>query len=81
MGVLKFKLKEAQAKYGVSNARLASELRVSKSTLSEWRTGKKQPGIHRLGQLLNAIEKLGDKATLDQHPISESVLIEWMSSP
>lgn len=79
MGIIEFRLKEAQSFYKVSSGDLCKELDVHKSTLSEWRTRKKNPGLNRIEDLFNAIERLGDSERLREKPLTESSLIKWIT--
>ena len=79
MYVIIFKLKEAQAKYGISSNDLANQVGVNKSTVSEWRNGKKTPGLARLNDIMTAIEQLADPEKLQLYPLELHEIVEWRS--
>ena len=72
-----FKLKEAQARYGVTNKDLAESIGVGKTLISDWRAGRRKPSYERIGKIMNAIAQFGDKSQLQLFPLSLSELIEW----
>ncbi|MFG6095087.1 helix-turn-helix transcriptional regulator [Leptothoe sp. ISB3NOV94-8A] len=75
--MLILKLKEAQARYNVTNKDLAEFIGVGKTMISDWRAGRKKPSYDRIGKIMNAIAQLGDKNQLQLFPLSLSELIEW----
>lgn len=80
MNVIVFKLKEAQAKYEVSGKDLSEVIGVNKSTVSEWRSGKKSPSLERLDAIMEAFERLANPEKLKLYPLELSELVEWRSN-
>ncbi|MFG6094385.1 helix-turn-helix transcriptional regulator [Leptothoe sp. ISB3NOV94-8A] len=75
--MLILKLKEAQARYNITNKDLAEFIGVGKTMISDWRAGRKKPSYDRIGKIMDAISQLGDENQLQLFPLSLSELIEW----
>ena len=75
--MLILKLKEVQARYGVTNKDLARFVGVGKTLVSDWRAGRRRPSYERINLILGAIAQLGDDEQLKLFPLSISDLLEW----
>ncbi|NEZ61203.1 helix-turn-helix domain-containing protein [Leptolyngbyaceae cyanobacterium CCMR0082] len=75
--MLILKLKEAQARYNVTNKALAEFIGVGKTLVSDWRAGRRRPSYERINLILGAIAHLGDDEQLKLFPLSISELLEW----
>ena len=69
--------------YGIKQKQFAIELSVSKSTVSEWASGKKDPPIWRYGPILDAVQKLGNPEALKLKPITgiHDLIVEKNHAP
>ncbi len=61
--MIRWRLKEIMARYDITGTKLAKELGVRESAVSNWRTAKTIPRIggERLDEICNALSKLAGR--------------------
>ena len=59
--MMKLKLTEVMAKHGVGRDELAEVMGVQRSTVSNWRNGKKDPTLKTIDAIALAITKLSKR--------------------